>query len=345
MFKSFLLLVLLSVAGLSSTANSAVVLEDTDSEILSNAYTRLIQAEHQLLKSELAVESKKSASFESLLANGHASWLENRQQRLVVDILKAKLDAYEQFESQAKATLAGGRISFESKFGSSKTDSIDARLAAIQELQRELTSLRQAEQKLSNGITTLSANDSWAEGYRLRHALTGDQADVVEATIELLLQMNASQEQTNDESKLVSATAPATTGIAAWKRPAKDSSSMQLLITQAELQIQLSQHHLLNETKRLVSLKELAGRGMATQRSTIESEKKVNAIKELVQEQRENLSWLKKDLDAAPSTDQVYTSVEARPVGDRVVDKNFDFNKVTNAASKLDGAAVGVKRI
>ena len=103
MFKSYLLSAVMIFAVLSSNAYSIVAVEDSDS--VSSAYARLIQAEHQLLVSELAVEAKKSASFERLLADGHASWLENRQQKLVVDILQAELAAYEQFETQAMDTL------------------------------------------------------------------------------------------------------------------------------------------------------------------------------------------------------------------------------------------------
>ena len=321
MFKSYLLLVLMTVAGLSSSV-SATEIDDVGGDRVSNAYADLIQAEHQLLKSELATEVKKSASFEKLLADGHASWLENRQQKLVVDILKAKLAAYEQFESQAKETLTGRRITFESKFGSMDKNSIQTRLAAIEELKQELTSLRQTEQKLANGIVTLPANDSWAESYRLRHALTGHKANVVAAKIVLLERLNTSQADTNKKSMLVSATEQAATVTTAWKRPSKHSSSMQLLITQAELQIKLSQHHLSNETRRLTSLQELAGRGMTTKRSTVESKSKVDAIKELLQEQQDNLSWLKKDLDAASSTDHVYTSVKAHPVSSETVIPN-----------------------
>ena len=294
MFKSSLLLVLAIVAGLSSTAYPAVASDEINNDSISNAYARLIQAEHQLLKSELAVEAKKLTSFESLLANGHASWLENRQQKLVVDILKAKLAAYEQFESQANTTLTGEEIEFESKFGSAAKDSIETRLTNIQELQQELTTLRQTEDKLARGLMTLSANDSWAEGYRLRHAVTSDQADVLAARIVLLERLNASRDRTSQASELVLATDQAATFAARWRRPSKESSSMQLLITQAELQIQLSQHHLSNETQRLTSLQELAGRGMVTGRTVVEVQKKVEAITELQKEQQANLSWLKK---------------------------------------------------
>ena len=305
--KSFLLLVFIVASGLSSTAFSAVPGADRDSKSVSNAYAQLFQAEHQLLKSELAIESRKSTSFESLLADGHASWLENRQQRLVVDILKAKLAAYEQFEPQAKVALTGEELKFEH----AGADSIQTRLATVQELQTELATLQQKEQKLAHGLATLSTNDSWAEGYRLRHALTSHQANVVAAKIVLLERLNASQDHTNSASELVSTTDQAATFTAAWKRPSKDSSSMQLLITQAELQIQLSQHHLLNESRRLTGLQELADRGMATKRAVIELKKNADAIRELLKEQQDNLSWLKKDLDVTTNNDQFYTSTEA----------------------------------
>ena len=201
LFKSYLLFALATVASLSSTAYSAVA-TDGNSDQVSDAYAQLIQAEHQLLKSELAVEAKKSANFEKLLADGHASWLESRQHKLVVDILKAKLAAYEKFESQATATLTGRKIELESI----ATDSIDARPTTIQELQQQLKSLRQAEAKLANGVATLPADDSWAEGYRLRLALTGDQADVVAAKISLLEQLNALQKETIEASGFVSTT-------------------------------------------------------------------------------------------------------------------------------------------
>ena len=195
MSKFFLLSVLVTVVGLFPTAYPTIAKSDVDNDGLSNAYGQLIKAEHQLLKSELAVEAKKSASFEKLSADGHASWLENRQQKLVVDILKAKLAAFEKFESQAKETLTGGSINFKSSFGATETSSNELRLTAIQELQKELTSLRQKETKLAQGISTVTTNDSWAKSYRMRHALIGDQADVVAAKIVLLKQMNDLQDQ------------------------------------------------------------------------------------------------------------------------------------------------------
>ena len=306
------------VAGLSSTAYSAVAMDGPDGDSVSNAYAQLIKAEYQLLKSELAVEAKKSASFEKLLANGHASWLENRQQKLVVDILNAKLAAYKQFESQVMPTLAGGKLKLESKFKSINSDSDELRLELIQELQKELASLRQSEEKLGHGIASLPADDSWAEGYRLRHVLTRHQADVVAAKLMLLERLNVQSDKVG-ESEFVSTTNPPVASTTGWKRPTKDSSSMQLLITQAELQVQLSQHHLLNETQRLASMGELSGRGMVTERSMIELKKQVDAIKELLKEQQDNLSWLKKDLEkdvvASPQTELVYTSISA-PAGE-----------------------------
>ena len=297
------------VAGLFSAACSAIAIEAPDSDSLSNAYARVIQAEHQLLKSELAVEAKKSAKFHSLFADGHASWLESRQQKLVVDILKAKLAAYEQFESQANETLTNAKIKSGSKSTSMEKASIEMHSAMIQELQQELTALRQAEEKLASGVATLPANDPWAEGYRLRHTMTAHQATVVAAEILLLEKLHTFSDQSNDASELVSTSDEASTFTAAWKRPAKNSSSMKLLLTQAELQIQLSQHHLSNETRRLNSLQELAGQGMVTQRSITDLTSKIEAIKDLLKEQRENFSWLKKDLDASEDTDRFYTSV------------------------------------
>ena len=313
MFKSYFLFVLTIVAGLSSTAYlastmAASTIEASKDDRVSNAYGRLIQAEHQLLKSELAVEAKKSASFNSLLANGHASWLENRQQKLVVDILNAKLTAYEQFKSQAQTMLTDGEI----KSDSMEKGLVEMRQTTMQDLQKQLTSLRQAEEKLAHAVVTLAANDPWLEGYRLRHAVAGRQVDVVAAKIMLLERLNASPEETAAASVNDSTTDRASTFTAAWKQPSKASSFMQLLITQAELQIKLSQHHLTTETQRLASLQELVGRGMATQRSLVESNEKVEAVTELLNEQQDNLSWLKKDLDASPETANYYTSVSAK---------------------------------
>ena len=282
-------------------------MQDLDNDGVSNAYARLIEAEHQLLKSELAVETKKSANFESLLADGHASWLENRQQRLVVDILKAKMVAYEQFESEANGTLTGGEMNF----GATETNTNEMRLEIIQELEKELASLRTAEEKLATGIVGLQANDPWVEGYRLRHARTVSQADVVAAKISLLKQMNALQDESNQSPEIVSTENQAGTFTAAWKKPAKDSSFTQLLISQAELQIQLSEHHLLNETQRLASLQGLADRGMATERSVMESKKNFDAVTELLKDQRDSLGLLREDEGDSPDVDIHYTSVES----------------------------------
>ena len=143
MFKSYLLLALTIVAGLSATACSASANEALNTDNVANAYAQLIDAEQQLLQSELAVEARKSASYTKLLASGSASWLENRQQKLVVDILSAKLTAYQEFASQAKATLTGGEIEFES----AGKESAEMRQTAMQGLQTELTSLRQADSR------------------------------------------------------------------------------------------------------------------------------------------------------------------------------------------------------
>ena len=313
-------------AGLSSTAYSIVAIEDSDS--VSNAYARLIQAEHQLLESELAVEAKKSASFQSLLADGHASWLENRQQKLVVDILRAELAAYAQFETQALATLTDQEIKFESNIGTMKSGSTEPRLGTIQELKQELATLRQAEAKLGNGLVTLPASDPWAEGYRMRHVVTGHKANVVAAKIALLERLNDSRNKSNESNEInnapeiVATTEQGHTFTAAWKRPSKDSSSMKLMVTQAELQIQLSQHHLSNDTQRLTALQELATHGGATAQSIIEAQEKVDEVKELLKEQQDNLSWLKKDLDDSPDTDRFYTSIEARPVSGKKTSPN-----------------------
>ena len=307
MFNPYLLLVLMAVTGLSSSACCVDAADNNYS--VSDAYARLIHAQHQLLKSELAVEAKKSDDFESLLAQGHASSLENRQQKLIVDILAAELAAYQPFVSRAMTTLTEAEIKFETK----ATDSIEMRRAAIQELQQELTSLRQAETKLGRGLATLSASEPWTQGYRLRHAVTSHQADVVAAKIELLQAMNASENDTYKASKTVSATKPRSTSTAAWKRPAADSTTMQLMITQAELQIQLSQHHLSNEIQQLTGLQELATGGMATDQSIVESKEKVDAIKELLQEQQTTLRRLKKELDTSSQASSVYTSVQGRP--------------------------------
>ena len=310
MFKSYLLLFLVTVTGLSSTAFAKDGNKNVDLDHVSDAYVQLIQTEHQLLNSELALEVKKSASFESLLANGHASWLENRQQKLVVEILKAKLAAFENFERTATQSLIGSPIMLESLFRPMETDSIKTRAALIEELRTELATLRQAETKLANGIATLSTKDSWAEGYRLRYVRTGNQADVVVAKISLLEQLNTLQKEIDNESVLVSATEQASTFTAAWRRPAKDSISMQLLITQAELQIELGQHHLSKESRRLEALQDLSGRGMANQQTIFESKNRVDAIRELVNEQKNNLSLLKEDLDTSDAG-RVYTSLEA----------------------------------
>ena len=306
MFKSYLLLFLVNVTVLSSAAFANDGNKNVKRDHVSDAYLQLIRTECQLIKSGLALEVKKSASFDSLLANGHASWLENRQQKLVVDILKAKLAAFENFEKTAMQSLTGSPIILESLFRPMKTDSIKTRSALIE----ELATLRQAEAKLANGIATLSSDDSWAEGYRLRYAKTSNQVNVVAAKISLLKQLSALQKEVDNDSALMSATEQASTFTAAWRRPAKDSISMQLLITQAELQIELSQHHLLKESRRLAALQDLAGRGMANQQITFESKNKVNAIRELVNEQKDNLSRLMKDLDASVA-DHVYTSLEA----------------------------------
>ena len=278
MFKFFSLFVLVTVASLSSTAYSTTPTEDLGSNSVSSAYARLIEAEHQLLNSELALEATKSARFESLLADGHVSWLENRQQKLVVDILQAELVAYEQFEAQTIETLTDGEVKFELNSGSVKSDSIEtqikSRLATIQELQQQLASLRQTEAKLAHGIATLPTSDPWVAGDRLRHAVTGNQANVVAAKIVLLERLNELQNKTNTTSKFVSATEQGSTVTAGWKRPSKDSSSMTLMIAQAELQIKLSQHHLSNDTQRLADLQELAAQGMATNQSLIESQEK-----------------------------------------------------------------------
>ena len=314
MFKSFLLLVPIVFAGLSSNAYSADTTEDVGTRSVSNTYARLIQAEHQLLKSELVVEAKKSADFEELLADGHASWLENRQQKLIVDILHTELACYERFKSQAMATLTNGPVPFESKFGSAKINSIETRLAMIQELQKQLTSLQQSKAKLAHGIMTLPANDPWLQGDRLRLAVTGHQTDVVAAKIELLERLNTLRSATDKTNKLVSATDKDTSFTAAWKRPSKDSRSIKLMITQAELQIQLSQHHLQNETRRLTDLQELSVRAMATENSVMESNKKVGAIKILLKEQQDTLYSLKKGLNVTAKTDRISSSVQARPV-------------------------------
>ena len=126
--------------------------------------------------------------------------------------------------------------------------------------------------------------------------------------------------------------------LAAWKRPAKDSSSMQLLITQAKLQIQLSGHHLSNETQRLADIQALASRGMATAQSVGELKNKVDAIKELLKEQQDNLSLLRKDLEASPDGNHIYTSIQSRPVSER-----RDFKRTGDIANKLASATIGVE--
>ena len=140
--------------------------------------------------------------------------------------------------------------------------------------------------------------------------MAGHKADVVAAKIMLLQRLNASRDEAIAASEIVSTADKASAVAAAWKRPSKNSNSMRLLITQAELQIKLSQHHLSNETQRLTSLQELVGQGMATQRSLNESQTKVDAIKELLKEQQDNLSVLRKDLDASPESDLYYTSIK-----------------------------------
>ena len=311
--------------GLSLTADSVSAAEAVGKNSVAKAYSRLMHAEHQLLKSELAVEVTKSASFKNLLANGHASWLENRQQQLIVDILSAKLAAYERFETQSHAAMAGGKLKVESKLKSTGQDASEMSQTAMQQLQEELTALQQEKEKLTNVVLSLPGNDPWAEGYRLRNAVASDRVDVVAAKIELLEQLNASRIRTKAASDMVSTAKRASTFTAAWKRPSKDSTSMRLLIIQAELQIKLSQHHLTNETQRLASVQELVGLGMSSQRSVIELKSKVDAIQQLVAEQRDNLNWLKKDLDESPSADGYYTNVKAHKVS--VESKTKDITK------------------
>ena len=94
-------------------------------------YDQLLKAEENLLKAELAVENEKLNRLNRLLANGHATWLETRQQKLDVDILSAKL----KFFAEYRTTTPQSEIRETMPWHSSTT----ANQATLQELKQQLT--------------------------------------------------------------------------------------------------------------------------------------------------------------------------------------------------------------
>ena len=70
------------------------------------AYVVLLQAQKQLHNAEYQSSAHRLRTLESLMADGHASWLEVRRQQLATTNLLAKANAYNQYVDLARSVLA-----------------------------------------------------------------------------------------------------------------------------------------------------------------------------------------------------------------------------------------------
>ena len=72
----------------------------TQSETASpvvNSYIKTLEAQHLLMKTVAAREYSKHASLEELHRNGHATWMEMRQQQLRSSVLQARAKSFGEF--------------------------------------------------------------------------------------------------------------------------------------------------------------------------------------------------------------------------------------------------------
>ncbi len=238
-------------------------------------YDQLLKAEENLLKAELAVENEKLNRLNRLLANGHATWLETRQQKLDFDILSAKL----KFFAEYRTTTPQSEIRELMPWLSSTA----ANQATLQELKQQLTEAQQTAQKLNVAIHSPHSNDRQRRSYRLRHSVAVSQAQVLHAKIEMLQQPS---EQ------------PATTQSAEFQfaslqdhRPVTPAVQA-MLLEQAELQVELTQQYLNRERQRLKSFTELSQLGVVNQRSVDQMHDKIDSLEQLVEQQQSEFEWL-----------------------------------------------------
>lgn len=228
-------------------------------------YLNNLQQQEQVLVAQQAIEEHRFTALNQLHQRGHASWLEQREQRLKLEESKACVRAFQgyaadvkklqqEFPSLAEAQFYFGNLKFTDVHVASADHAIEADLTRLRKQQAET---QQESNRLEKATLGLPSNDPWKQQYFLRWDLENKKAKWLASQIKLhefQIESTPKTDRPADESRFVA------------REPSsdlKDAASNQIAIQQ-----RLIQHLLQFENQRIAVLREMENRGTGNRADT-----------------------------------------------------------------------------
>ena len=249
-------------------------------------YVALLQAQKQLHDAQYQSAAHRLRTLESLLAEGHASWLEIRRQRLTATNFLAKTNSYNEYVEHALSVLAesdgdmyqdpawrDGQLLFtdmhirtENDFQLEANQTVDL----IQQLNKDLA--KQHEQ-----VAKLSASSAGSRHQAIQHRLNIANCElaVTQARVGWLQELDsASQENASHPVSLPDS------------RGAGNKELTSAAIAQCTAHTAIIEHLSVMEQKRLGKVRELQAMAMASQRDVDLLQNKISQLKSMKEGQR-----------------------------------------------------------
>ena len=266
-------------------------------------YLQTWENQEQVLMAQCAMDEHKYNIFAELAERGHASWLEQRQQKLDLDESKARLEAAQQLLSALKSLVDqykdhsdstndlqfGNAFFSDLQMASQDTEAGKLEIEeSIELLTQEIATSRKDAQESETATTSFPANDPWLPEYRLRLDLEKKQIVWLESQKNLLQSqlksMQLKKEEPDNEAPQADSNYVSTTA---------DSDFGSALALQLAAQNKAMKHLLDYETERLESLRQLEVEGYGEPAETKKVADRVEELETLLSQNEDVDQFLK----------------------------------------------------
>jgi len=276
-------LIFLAVTALASP--SAAIAEQPISTQYQ-PYFALLQAQKQLHNAQYQSAAPRLRTLESLLAGGHASWLEVRRQRLKATNLWEKTNSYNEYVNLARSVLAesDGEMYQDPAWRDGQLLFTDMHIRTGNDFQLEESKtvdlIQQLNQDLANQheqVAKLATSSAGSRHQAIQHRLNIASCELAatQARIGWLQRLDsASQENASHPVSLPSSSAAGNSGLTS------------ATIAQYNAHTAIVEHLSAMEQERLVKVRELQAMAMASQQDVDSLEHKISQLKHMKEGQR-----------------------------------------------------------
>lgn len=301
----------------------------TQSETASpvvNSYIKTLEAQHLLMKTVAAREYSKHASLEELHGNGHATWMEMRQQQLRSSVLQARAKSFGEFVAVSKTAAQQSKISTEDIVGRQRGTIWFTDLAVVFPENRTTTNyllplqnlLAQTDQLLvikrkeiheRNETRKADQHPSVKRRATIQEKVLLAQEELLATRCSLLRQIAQHWNKTESQDRQTKRT-KTDYGV-------PNLATFQTIKKQCETHGQLIDHMIKRESSRLLELEKLVSQNMASDSEVTVVANRIESLHERAKKHEVVLAILDK---------QIQATVDSETVKSNDTKRNFDLN-------------------